>query len=47
MFSVAFGAILANTGSPTVFFYGAAVFYGLNILLNHWFYARKGAEKPC
>ncbi|GMV87358.1 MAG: nitrate/nitrite transporter [Chthonomonas sp.] len=47
VFSVAFGAILANTGSPTAFFFGAAAFYALNILLNHWFYARKGAEKPC
>jgi NNP family nitrate/nitrite transporter-like MFS transporter len=47
IFSVSFGAILANTGSPTAFFFGAAAFYALNILLNHWFYARKGAEKPC
>ncbi len=47
IFSVAFGAIIANSGSPTAFFYGAAVFYALNIALNHWYYARKGAEKPC
>jgi NNP family nitrate/nitrite transporter-like MFS transporter len=47
VFSVAFGAILAATGSGTQFFYYAAVFYALNIGLNWWFYARKGAEKPC
>lgn len=47
LFSVAFGAIFAATGSGTSFFYGAAVFYALNLVLNWWFYARKGAEKPC
>lgn len=47
IFSVAFGAILANTGSPTAFFYGAAAFYAINIGLNHWYYARRNAEKPC
>lgn len=47
LFSVAFGAIIARTGNGTVFFYGAAVFYALNLVLNWWFYARSGAEKPC
>lgn len=47
VFSVAFGAIIAATGSGTQFFYYAAVFYALNIALNWWYYARKGAEKPC
>ena len=47
LFSVAFLAIIPSTGHGTAFFYGAAVFYLLNILLNWWFYARKGAEKPC
>lgn len=47
VFSVAFGAIIARTGSPTSFFYGAAAFYALNIMLNWWFYARRSAEKPC
>ncbi|MBI4955613.1 MAG: NarK/NasA family nitrate transporter [Myxococcales bacterium] len=47
LFSVAFGAIIAATGSPTAFFFGAAVFYALNVGLNWWFYTRKGAEKPC
>lgn len=47
IFSVAFGAIIAATGTPTAFFYGAAAFYALCVVLNWWFYARKGAEKPC
>ncbi len=46
-FSVLFGAIIANTGSPTKFFYGAAAFYAVNIGINWWFYARRGALKPC
>ena len=33
--------------SPNPFFYWAAVFYFICILINWWFYARKGAEKPC
>lgn len=47
LFSVAFGAIFAATGNGTVFFYGAAVFYALNLMLNWWFYTRPGAERPC
>jgi len=47
VFSVLFGMLIAQTGSSTWFFYGIAVFYAFNIGLNWWFYARKGAEKPC
>ncbi|MBV6459468.1 MAG: Nitrate/nitrite transporter NarK [Fimbriimonadaceae bacterium] len=47
LFSVAFGAIIARTGSGTAFFYGAAVFYALNLVLNWWCYARPSAKKPC
>lgn len=47
MFSVLFGAVIASTGYPTAFFYGAAIFYAINLLINWWFYMRKGAEKPC
>ncbi len=46
-FSVAFGAIIAQTGNGTAFFYGAAVFYAVNLWITWWYYARKGAEKPC
>jgi MFS transporter, NNP family, nitrate/nitrite transporter len=47
LFSAAIGAIIGATGSPTAFFVGAAGFYLVNIVLNWWFYARPGAEKPC
>lgn len=47
VFSLAFGAIIAATGSGTQFFYYGATFYALNIALNWWFYARHNAEKPC
>lgn len=47
VFSVLIGATIARTGSAIVFFYGAAVFYAINIGINWWFYARRGAEKPC
>jgi MFS transporter, NNP family, nitrate/nitrite transporter len=46
-FSVLFGVALAKTGSPNLFFYGAALFYLVNIGINWWFYTRPGAEKPC
>lgn len=47
VFSVLIGAIIGSTGYATVFFYGIAVFYAINVLLNWYYYARKGAEKPC
>ncbi len=47
IFSALIGAAMAATGAPTPFFIGAAVFYAINIAVNWWFYARKGAEKPC
>ena len=34
-------------GSFNPFFYWAAFFYLVCIGINWWFYARKGAEKPC
>jgi NNP family nitrate/nitrite transporter-like MFS transporter len=34
-------------GSFNAFFYWAAFFYLVCIGINWWFYARKGAEKPC
>ncbi|GMV37600.1 MAG: nitrate/nitrite transporter [Fimbriimonadales bacterium] len=46
-FSVLFGWIIARTGSAQAFFLGAAAFYAANLLLNYWFYTRRGAEKPC
>ncbi|MCL5942953.1 MAG: MFS transporter [Actinobacteria bacterium] len=46
-FSILIGTAIARTGSPNAFFYGAAVFYLVNIGLNWWYYTRRGAEKPC
>jgi len=46
-FSIIIAAIIARAGHPTAFFYGMAVFYAINVYLNWYFYARKGAEKPC
>ncbi len=34
-------------GSFNPFFYWAALFYLVCIVINWWYYARKGAEKPC
>ncbi|WP_337869770.1 nitrate/nitrite transporter [Meiothermus sp.] len=47
VFSSLIGAIIGSTGSAVGFFYGAAVFYALNVLLNWYYYTRRGAEKPC
>jgi len=34
-------------GSFNAFFYWAAIFYLVCIIINWWYYARSGAEKPC
>ncbi len=47
LFATAIGASVARTGSPTVFFYGAAAFYVIATGVNWWFYTRKGCERPC
>lgn len=47
LFSALIGAAIAKYGSPKAFFYGAAVFYVVNVAINWWFYKRRGCEKPC
>jgi NNP family nitrate/nitrite transporter-like MFS transporter len=42
-----FGLSFAFFGTPNAFFYWAAVYYAICVAINWWFYARKGAEKPC
>jgi hypothetical protein len=37
----------ARFGSPNPYFYWAAFFRFVCIAINWWYYARKGAEKPC
>lgn len=46
-FSIIIAAIISRVGHPTAFFYGMAIFYALNVGLNWYYYARRGAEKPC
>ena len=47
IFSVLIAAVISAAGDPVWFFVGVAVFYALNLAINWWYYARKGAEKPC
>lgn len=47
LFAAVIGTVISSSGSAIPFFVGCAVFYALNIPLNWWFYARKGAECPC
>jgi len=47
IFSIGIGTVIAQTGTPTAFFWIVAAFYLLNLALNWRFYARPGAEKPC
>lgn len=45
--NAALGAVIAATGTAAPFFRGAALFYGINIGINWFFYCRKGCEKTC
>jgi NNP family nitrate/nitrite transporter-like MFS transporter len=45
-FSVLIGASIKSNWTAS-FFYGVAAFYLINLGINAYFYARKGAEKPC
>ncbi len=47
VFSGLMALVIAETGAPVAFFWGAAAFYLVNAALNAWFYARRGAPKPC
>lgn len=47
VFALLIGAAITATGSPAIFFYGISAFYLANLGINAYFYARKGAEKPC
>ncbi len=44
---VMIGTSISWFGSPNAFFYWAAIFFAVCVAINWWFYARKGAEKPC
>lgn len=42
-----FAASFAAYKSATPVFYGLAVFFACNVVLNWWMYARRGAAHPC
>lgn len=46
-FGMLFGWAFGAFGGPNVIFYGLAVFFALNVAMNWWMYARRGAATPC
>jgi NNP family nitrate/nitrite transporter-like MFS transporter len=44
---IVLGRSIAATGSPNAALWAFVGLYGLGLLLNYWYYWRKGAEKPC
>ncbi len=44
---ILFGRSFAATGSPNAALWGFVGFYALCLLLNYWYYWRRGAERPC
>jgi NNP family nitrate/nitrite transporter-like MFS transporter len=42
-----YGTSIAMTGSPQAALWAFIVFYLTCIVITWWFYARKGAERPC
>jgi NNP family nitrate/nitrite transporter-like MFS transporter len=47
LFGLLFAWAFAGFGSPDVVFQGLAAFFLLNVALNWWLYARRGAATPC
>ena len=47
MLGMLFAWAFSSLESATPIFYGLAVFFGFNVALNWWMYARKGAASPC
>jgi NNP family nitrate/nitrite transporter-like MFS transporter len=47
IFGLLFAGAFAAFASPNVVFYGLAVFFALNGVMNWWMYARRGAATPC
>lgn len=46
IFSLLIGAAISRTGNPTMFFAGAIVYYVIGVVINWWYYQRRGCEKP-
>lgn len=47
IFGMLFAASFAAYKTATPVFYGLAVFFAFNVVLNWWMYARRGAANPC
>lgn len=47
LFGMLFAASFGTFKSATPVFYGLAAFFALNVTLNWWMYARRGAANPC
>jgi len=47
LFGMLFAWSFGSFESATPIFYGLAVFFGFNVALNWWMYARRGAANPC
>ncbi|MBW8268871.1 MFS transporter [Caldovatus aquaticus] len=47
LFGLLFGWAFGAFGGPNVVFYGIAAFFLINVALNWWLYARRGAKTPC
>lgn len=47
IFSLLIGKVITMTSNPVLFFQGIAVFYLFNLVLNWWYYNRRGAEVKC
>ncbi|MBC7215878.1 MAG: NarK/NasA family nitrate transporter [Burkholderiaceae bacterium] len=47
LFGMLFATSFASFKSATPVFYGLAVFFAFNVVLNWWLYARRGAANPC
>lgn len=44
---IVLGRSIAATGSPNLALWSFVALYGVGLLLNYWYYWRRGAEKPC
>ncbi len=47
IFPVLFGWALTSFGTPNMAFYIFFAFYAFCLVLNYWYYARPGCERPC
>jgi MFS transporter, NNP family, nitrate/nitrite transporter len=47
LFGMLFAGSFATFHSATPVFYGLAAFFAINVALNWWLYARRGAANPC